>query len=135
MEEERRLHNWIVGLGQGGADERTAMLLLDLRARLITSGAMAAGSLSYSLPLTQAQLGDFLGLTAAHVNRVLRTLREEGVVTVRDGLVTIDSLEQLVQRAYPLLDAYERASSVYVGSRASVSGRAAAAQSMSVPSD
>jgi hypothetical protein len=51
------------------------------------------------------------------VNRVLRALREEGVVTIRDGLVSIDSLELLVKRAYPLLDAYERASPAYVGSR------------------
>ncbi len=118
MEEERRLHNWIVGLGQGGADERMAMLALDLRARLTTSGAIAPDALSYEMPLTQGQLGDYLGLTAAHVNRVLRSLREDGVVTVRDGMVTIESLELLVQRARPLLDAYEQASPAYVGSRA-----------------
>jgi CRP/FNR family transcriptional regulator len=118
MEEERRLHNWIVGLGQGGADERMAMLVLDLRARLTTSGAIAADALSYEMPLTQGQLGDYLGLTAAHVNRVLKGLRDDGVMTMRDGLVTIDSLEALAQRAYPLLDAYERASSAYIGAQA-----------------
>lgn len=118
MEEERRLHNWMVGLGQGSADERTAMLLLDLRARLITSGEIAADSLTYELPLTQGQLGDYLGLTAAHVNRVLRSLREEGVVTVREGLVTINSIELLGRLAYPLLDAYERTSSAYIGAAA-----------------
>jgi len=117
MEEERRLHNWIVGLGQGGADERLAMLILDLRARLTTSNAIAAEAMSFEMPLTQGQLGDYLGLTAVHVNRVLRGLREEGMVTIRDGLVTIDSLELLVQRAYPLLDSHERTSPAYGGSR------------------
>ena len=115
MEEERRLHNWVVGLGQGSADERMAMLVLDLRARLMGSGEIAAESMTYQLPLKQGQLGDYLGLTAAHINRVLRTLREDGVVTVRDGLVTIHSLELLAQRAYPLLDAHERNSPAYVG--------------------
>jgi CRP/FNR family transcriptional regulator len=115
MEEERRLHNWIVGLGQGSAEERMAMLVLDLRARLTSSGALADEALTYELPLTQGQLGDYLGLTAAHVNRVLRALREEGVVTVRDGLVTIHSVDLLSRRAYPLLDSHERTSPAYVG--------------------
>ena len=117
MEEERRLHNWIVGLGQGAADERLAMLILDLRARLAMSRAIASDAMSFEMPFTQGQLGDYLGLTAVHVNRVLRGLREQGMVTFRDGMVYIDSPERLVQRAYPLLDAHERASPAYVGSR------------------
>jgi CRP/FNR family transcriptional regulator, anaerobic regulatory protein len=120
MEEERRLHNWVVGLGQGSAEERMAMLILDLRARLTTSGAIEEDSMTYEMPFTQGQLGDYLGLTAAHVNRVLRTLREESVVTVRDGLVTIHSVELLAQRAYALLDSFERASPAYVGAPVAV---------------
>jgi len=115
MEEERRLHNWIVGLGQGSAEERLAMLIVDLRARLANSGSIPPDALSYDLPLTQGQLGDYLGLTTVHVNRVLKTLRENGVLTIRDGRVTIDSPDLLVQRAYPLLDSHERVTPAYVG--------------------
>jgi hypothetical protein len=69
---------------------------------------------------TQGQLGDYLGLAAAHVNRVLRALREDGVVTVRDGLVTIHSVELLAKRAYAPLDAYERTNPAYVGAGVAV---------------
>jgi CRP/FNR family transcriptional regulator len=113
MEEERRLHSWIVGLGQGSAEERLALLLTDFRGRLALSGSIAADSLTFAMPLTQSQLADHLGITAVHVNRVLKTFRERGIATVRDGYVTIGDLDALTKRALPLLDAHERATSEY----------------------
>ena len=95
MEEERRLHSWVTGLGQGSAEERLALLLLDFRGRLVLSGTIPEGSLTYSMPLTQGQLADHLGLTAVHVNRVLRAFREAGIVTIRDGSVHIADLDRL----------------------------------------
>ena len=44
-------------------------------------------------------LADALGLTAIHVNRVLRQLREQGLVTFRDGQVTFHDLARLSQLA------------------------------------
>jgi CRP/FNR family transcriptional regulator len=108
MEEERRLHSWVVGLGQGSAEERLALLLLDLRGRLISAGRVRAGSLVYEMPLTQGQLADHLGITAIHVNRVLKEFRNSGVATVRDGRVVISNFDTLNRRAEPLLDTYER---------------------------
>ena len=119
MEEERRLHSWVTGLGQGSAEERLALLLLDFRGRLVLSGTIPEGSLTYSMPLTQRQLADHLGLTAVHVNRVLKALREAGIVTVRDGCVDITDLERLRQSAASLLDTYECEDSAY-GGKASV---------------
>jgi CRP-like cAMP-binding protein len=114
MEEERRLHSWVTGLGQGSADERLALLLLDLRGRLILSGTIPSGSLRYDMPLTQEQMADHLGITPVHVNRVLRAFREEGLATVRDGQVRIEDLDKLAQRAAALLDVYESNSPAYV---------------------
>ena len=37
-----------------------------------------------------------LGLSAVHVNRVLRELREDGLVTFQHGQVTFDDFEGLV---------------------------------------
>jgi len=108
IEEERRLHNWVVGLGQGSADERVAMLLLDFHARLRGAGVIPEDALSFEMPLTQQQLADFLGLTAIHVNRVLRVLREQDIVVVREGEVRITDFERLRQLALPLLDLHER---------------------------
>jgi CRP/FNR family transcriptional regulator len=88
---------------------------LDFRGRLILSGTIPPDSLTYQMPLTQEQLADHLGITAVHVNRVLKTFREAGIVTVRDGLVSITDLDEVVQRASPLLDTHERAAAAYVG--------------------
>ncbi|MNS62055.1 transcriptional regulator FixK [compost metagenome] len=35
---------------------------------------------SFRLPLTQAQVGDALGLSAVHVNRVVSEMRNEGLI-------------------------------------------------------
>ncbi len=115
VEEERRLHSWVAGHGQGSAEERLALLLLDFRGRLILSGTIAAHSLTYQMPLTQVQLADHLGITAVHVSRVLKDFRERRMVQVRDGRVTIANLPKLTQRASALLDFYERANPAYVG--------------------
>ena len=58
--------------------------------------------------MTQQEIADHLGLTLVHVNRVLRRLREAGVVTVNRGAVTIDELTRLSEIAAPLQDIYER---------------------------
>jgi CRP/FNR family transcriptional regulator len=130
VEEERRLHNWVVGLGQGSAEERLALLLLDFHGRLELSGTIAPGARVYRMPLTQAQLADHLGLTAIHVNRVLKVFRENGVAVVRDGEVSILDLDRLTAIARPLLDPYERCAPAYVGhSPATIHPRSGSRQS------
>jgi DNA-binding transcriptional regulator LsrR (DeoR family) len=49
----------------------------------------------YVCPLNQYLLADALGLTAIHVNRVLRQLRERDLVTFREGRVEFHDLERL----------------------------------------
>lgn len=115
VEEERRLHSWVVGLGQGTAEERVALLLLDFQGRLALSGTIAADAHTYEMPMTQAQLADHLGITAVHVNRVLRSFRERSIVSVRDGRVTITDLAALSRSAAQLLDTYEKSTKQYVG--------------------
>jgi CRP/FNR family transcriptional regulator, anaerobic regulatory protein len=115
VEEERRLHNWVVGLGQGNAEERVAMLLIDFYGRLQKSGNIATNARKFRMPLTQTQLADHLGITPIHVNRVLRSYRERGILQVREGEVSILDLETLASIALPLLDVYERNSPEYVG--------------------
>uniref|UniRef100_UPI0030137D3F helix-turn-helix domain-containing protein n=1 Tax=Methylobacterium nigriterrae TaxID=3127512 RepID=UPI0030137D3F len=40
---------------------------------------------SFDLPLTQGELGDVLGLTNVHVNRVLQDLRKRNLIVLRGG--------------------------------------------------
>ena len=104
-EEERRLHNWCVALGRPGI-ERMAMLLLDLQGRLDRLGLLQGDG--FHLPMTQQDVGDRTGLSYVHVNRVLRDLRERGVVTWQRSIVTIHDLSQLKKIALPLLDVFDR---------------------------
>lgn len=84
----------LVGIGRRDAKERMAHFLLELGARLKLVGL---GSVSgYSCPLSQYLLADAMGLSAVHVNRVLRELREDGLVTFRNGQVEIHDLDGLV---------------------------------------
>lgn len=49
----------------------------------------------FSCPLTQEELGDALGLTSVHINRVLRQLRSEGLLVLRRPTVGIPDLRLL----------------------------------------
>ena len=87
----------LVGIGRRNALERTAHLLLELGARLTLVG-MATKS-GYDCPLSQYLLADALGLSAVHVNRVLRELREDGLLTFRNGRVDMTDFNGLVTLA------------------------------------
>src|SRR5215207_7162248 len=105
-EDERRLHNYVIGLGRANAEERIATMLIEFHGRLVCRGLSYNGV--YVCPLTQQDMGDFLGLTVVHVNRVLRQLRDDGLVTVQRGSVQIQDLPVLHRVAQPVLDIYER---------------------------
>lgn len=87
----------LVGVGRRDAKERTAHFLLELGARLKLVGL--ATTSGYACPLSQYMLSDALGLSAVHINRVLRELREDGLVTFQHGKVEIHDLDALVQLA------------------------------------
>lgn len=87
----------LVGIGRRDAKERTAHFLLELGARLTLVGL--GSNLGYACPLSQYLLADALGLSAVHVNRVLRELRESGLVTFQHGQVEIHDFKKLAQLA------------------------------------
>ena len=87
----------LVGIGRRDAAERTAHFLLELAARLKLVGM--GDKTGYDCPLSQYLLSDALGLSAVHLNRVLRQLRESGLVTFRDGRVTIHDYKALARLA------------------------------------
>jgi len=118
-EDERRIHNWVVALGRGSAVERIATLMLDFRGRLIQAG-IGSGD-QFHLPMTQEQIGDHLGITLVHVNRTLKRLREDGILTVRGGLVLIHDVEALASYAAPMQDIFERESKAFGGGAPQVS--------------
>lgn len=82
-----------VSLGRRTAIQRTAHLFCELRIRLSIVGLTDGNS--YPLDVTQIELAECLGLTAVHVNRVLKELRERGIMEFRGGRVTILDLAEL----------------------------------------
>jgi CRP-like cAMP-binding protein len=87
----------LVNIGRRDAEARMAHFLLELGSRLALVGL--GGKAGYDCPLTQYHLADALGLSAVHVNRVLRQLRENGLVTVREGRVTFHDPDRLAELA------------------------------------
>jgi CRP-like cAMP-binding protein len=79
------------------AMQRTVHLLLELwtRARLVGLG----NADGFECPLSQSVVADALGMTAIHLNRVLRQLREAGLLVFRDGHVHFQDQERLSEIA------------------------------------
>ena len=103
----------MIALGRGSAIERIATLMLDFRGRLMQAG-IGDGD-RFHLPMTQEHIGDHLGLTLVHVNRTLKRLREDGILTVRSGLVQIHDVDALALYAAPMQDIFERESKAFGG--------------------
>ena len=78
---------WIVAMGQRSARGHLAHLLCEVFTRLQAVGLTVDHSCS--LPLTQAELGDALGLSTVHVNRTLQALRGEGLIELQHSRLTI----------------------------------------------
>jgi len=87
----------VIDLGRRSALERIAHFLLELLTRLQAVGL--ADERSYKIPLTQELIGDALGLSIPHVNRVLRRLRDDHLVSIEEQRVTIKDIEALAELA------------------------------------
>jgi CRP-like cAMP-binding protein len=83
----------ILSIGRRSALGRIAHIFCELQIRLRMVGLANEGG--YALPLTQADLADVTGLTSVHVNRMLKKLRDDNLLTFRGGTVTIGDWEQL----------------------------------------
>lgn len=75
-------------VGQGNARERIGALLWELAVTAIGEAAIHAGAV-LKIPLTQRHIAEATGLTSIHVNRVLRQLREDLVIELHYGKLTI----------------------------------------------
>ena len=73
------LREWVVNIGRRQAEERIAHLFCELHLRLKSVGL--AEENDYRLPITQAELGDTVGITDVHANRALQELRAKKLIT------------------------------------------------------
>ncbi len=95
--EEAMVVEHLLDLGRRCAVVRMAHFLLELGIRL--KMVHLATDEGFECPLNQYLLADSLGLTAVHVNRVLRQLRERNLLMFRDGYVRLYNRDGLVKLA------------------------------------
>jgi len=103
----------LIDAARRSAYERISHLLLELFVRL--NGAGLTDGMSFELPLTQELIGDAVGLTTVHVNRTMRSLREDKLIAIEGKRVTILDFESL-----SLVCDFENS---YLGEAASVIGK------------
>lgn len=84
---------WMLGIGRRSAYTRIAHLLCEVFARLRAVGLTKGSECEF--PVTQAELGDALGLSTVHVNRSLQELRADGLIELARGKLTIFDQEGL----------------------------------------
>ncbi len=84
---------WIVNIGRRDAHTRVGHLLCEFAVRL--DNANGTSNHAYDLPMTQEQLGDAVGLTPVHVNRVLRSLTQAGLISRDRRKITILDWDRL----------------------------------------
>ena len=102
--ERAALTDRLAALGRTSARTRVAAVLIDMRNRLRTGDKAITDT--FTLGLTQEELGDATGLTAVHVNRMLRQIEEEGLIARENGRVTFTD-ERGLLRAANYVDRYE----------------------------
>ena len=95
----------LAALGRTSAKARVAALLLELRNRLRATDKSIDSD--FALGLTQEEVGDAIGLTAVHVNRMLRQLEDEGLIARENGRVTLVD-EPSLSRAANYVNRFER---------------------------
>jgi CRP-like cAMP-binding protein len=82
-----RLVERLTDVGRRTATERVAHFMLDLADRAVAAGC--GGPDRFRCPLSQTLIADAIGLTAIHLNRVLRDLRTGRMLVMADGVVRI----------------------------------------------
>lgn len=84
---------WIFRMGRLGAEGRVAHFFCELNARLEMVELAQNGR--FTLPATQADVAEACGITGVHVNRVLRVMRERGLLHFRSGEVRMLDVPRL----------------------------------------
>jgi CRP-like cAMP-binding protein len=77
----------LIDIGRRTSVERMGHFILELATRLRLAGI--GTETGFPCPMTQNLLGDALGLTSVHVNRVLRDLRTSGLAHQHRGWISL----------------------------------------------
>ncbi|PYE80846.1 Crp/Fnr family transcriptional regulator [Pseudoroseicyclus aestuarii] len=93
--DEAVLREWLVNIGRRSSEQQLAHLFCELHARLETVG-LTEGQ-SFFMPFTQTTLADLLGISAVHVQRVMSSLRDKGLLSLQDRRINLIDFRGLAE--------------------------------------
>ena len=100
LDELDEARDWMVTLGRKTASEKIASLLLMFARHAEPSGKAGRNFARFDLPLTRADIADFLGLTIETVSRQLTRLRNDKIICIENNrLIIVPDLRRLNARA------------------------------------
>ncbi len=96
MAERTALADRLASVGRTPARARVAWLLCDIFARFARRDPSQD---TVHVPLTQEEIGDATGLTAVHVNRMMRGLADDGIIERRGNVIRLLARDRLAEEA------------------------------------
>lgn len=100
LDELDEAREWMVMLGRKTASEKIASLLVMFARHAVSSDATGRNSTRFDLPLSRADIADFLGLTIETVSRQLTRLRNDKIICIENNrLIIVPNLRRLNARA------------------------------------
>jgi CRP-like cAMP-binding protein len=92
-----RCHTALTSIASHPAETKVAYLLLSLYMREMALSNNNDSCIPF--PITQEDIGDALGLTSIHVNRVFQSLRKQGLIECKNKCLTIPDQHALAKIA------------------------------------
>ena len=92
----QRCHSALTSIASHPAETKVAFLLLSLYVREMS---LSSGAECVPFPITQEDVGDALGLTSIHVNRVFQSLRGQGLIECKNRCLWVSDKKALAKVA------------------------------------
>lgn len=104
LDELDSCRDWMLLLGRKSAEEKVSSFLLMIAERAPNIGCSHSDDVNFAqfdLPLTRADIADYLGLTIETVSRQITRLKTRGIITMKGNReIVVPDLDLLKQVAY-----------------------------------
>lgn len=91
------LSQWVINVGRRNARTRLAHMICEMAVRMEHAGR--GSRTNFELDVTQQHLGDALGLTSVHVNRMAQSLRRDNLISTHAREVRIPDWDRMAKMA------------------------------------
>ena len=102
----QRCYSTLTTIASHNAEVKIAYLLLSLYIREMSLRQNQSGSIH--LPITQEDIGDALGLTTIHVNRIFKVLQNRNLIECKNKSLNIPDQNNLAEVAKVSLESLKK---------------------------